>query len=45
MEKIVEWTKVYLTGDTEAVVSCMNEQIEEYIDILDLQSNEKSIDI
>ncbi len=35
MEKIVEWTKVYLTGDTEAVVSCMNEQIEEYIDILD----------
>lgn len=32
MEKIVEWTKVYLTGDAGAVVSCMNEQIREYVD-------------
>lgn len=34
MEKIVEWTKVYLSGDKDAVVSCMNEQIKEYIDEL-----------
>ncbi|MBQ2983016.1 MAG: hypothetical protein IJD58_13020 [Lachnospiraceae bacterium] len=35
MEKIVEWTKVYLTRDGDAVISCMNKQIEEYINILD----------
>lgn len=31
MKKIVEWTKVYLTGDREAIVACMNEQIREYL--------------
>lgn len=31
MEKIVQWTKVYLAGSKEDILSCMNEQIAEYL--------------
>lgn len=31
MEKIIQWTKVYMEGNKQDVLSCMNDQIKEYI--------------
>lgn len=31
MDKIVEWTKVYLEGKEENILKCMSEQIREYV--------------
>ncbi len=31
MERIIQWTKVYMEGNKQDVLSCMNEQIKEYI--------------